>query len=169
MGSIPGSGRFPWRREWQLTPVFLLGKFHRQRSLEGYSPWSEVAQSCPTLCDPMDSSPPGSTVHGIFQARILEWATISFSRGSSQPRDQTQVSSLQTDTFTVWTTREAHSPWGNEKSAMTEHIDTRTKAVVLLLLFFKACLWEIRKNTYWLTCGFWMSNTRTFVIEDNWS
>ena len=44
---------------------------------------SEVAQSCPTLCDPMDYSPPGSSVHGIFQARTLEWVTISFSRGSS--------------------------------------------------------------------------------------
>ena len=44
-------------------------------------------QSCPTLCDPMDSSPPGFSVHRIFQARILEWVTISFSRASSQPRD----------------------------------------------------------------------------------
>ena len=42
-----------------------------------------VAQSCPTLCDPMDCSPPGSSVHGILQARILEWVAISFSRGSS--------------------------------------------------------------------------------------
>ena len=48
-----------------------------------------VAQSCPTLCDPMDGSPPGSSVHGILQARILEWVAISFSRGSSQLRDQT--------------------------------------------------------------------------------
>ena len=46
---------------------------------------SEVAQSCHTLCDPMDCSPPGSYVHGIFQARILEWVAISFSRGSSDP------------------------------------------------------------------------------------
>ena len=45
--------------------------------------WSEVAQSCPTLCDPMDCSLPGSSVHGIFQARVLEWIAISFSRGSS--------------------------------------------------------------------------------------
>ena len=44
---------------------------------------SEVAQSCPTLCDPMDCSLPGSSVHGIFQARVLEWVAISFSRGSS--------------------------------------------------------------------------------------
>jgi len=40
---------------------------------------SEVAQSCPTLCDPMDCSPPGSSVHGIFQARVLEWGAIAFS------------------------------------------------------------------------------------------
>ena len=47
---------------------------------------SEFAQSCPTFCDPMDCSPPGSSIHGIFQARVLEWGAISFSRGSSQPR-----------------------------------------------------------------------------------
>ena len=45
--------------------------------------WSEVAQSCLTLCDPMDCSLPGSSVHGIFQAKVLEWVAISFSRGSS--------------------------------------------------------------------------------------
>ena len=50
---------------------------------------SEVAQLCPTLCDPMDCSPPGFSVHGIFQARILEKVAISFFRGSSQPKDQT--------------------------------------------------------------------------------
>ena len=48
---------------------------------------SQVTQSCPTLCDPMDCSLPGSSVHGIFQAIVLEWIAISFSRGSSQPRD----------------------------------------------------------------------------------
>ena len=53
---------------------------------------SEVAQSCPTLYDPKDCSLPGSSVHGIFQAIVLEWIAISFSRGSSRPRDQTQVS-----------------------------------------------------------------------------
>ena len=47
---------------------------------------SEVAQSCPTLCDPMDYSPPGSSVHGIFQARVLEWGVIAFS--NSAPSDQ---------------------------------------------------------------------------------
>ena len=53
---------------------------------------SEVAQSCPTLCDPMDCSLPGSSIHGIFQARVLESVAISFSRVSFQPRDRTQVS-----------------------------------------------------------------------------
>ena len=69
---------------------------------------SEVAQSCQTLCNPMDCSPSGSSVHGIFQARALEWVAISFSRGSSQPRDQTRVSHIAGRRFTVWATREAH-------------------------------------------------------------
>ena len=50
--------------------------------------------SCPTLCDPMDYSLPGSSIHGIFQARILEWVATSSSRGSSRPRDQTCVSCI---------------------------------------------------------------------------
>ena len=49
--------------------------------------WSEVTKSSPTLCDPMDCSLPGSSIHGIFQARVLEWVSISFSGGSSWPRD----------------------------------------------------------------------------------
>ena len=52
----------------------------------------KAAQSCPTLCNPMDFSLPGSSVHGILQGRILEWASMSSSRGSSQARDQTHVS-----------------------------------------------------------------------------
>ena len=55
---------------------------------------SELAQSCPTLCDPMDCSLPGSSVRGILQARVLEWIAISFSRRSSRPRDQTRVSRI---------------------------------------------------------------------------
>ena len=62
---------------------------------------SEVAQSCPTLCDPMDYSLPGSSVHGIFQARVLEWGAIAFSSGSSQLRDRTRVSRIVDRRFTV--------------------------------------------------------------------
>jgi len=60
-----------------------------------------VAQSCPTFCDPMDCSPPGSSVYGIFQARILEWAAISFSRGSSWPRDRTLITCIAGRFFTA--------------------------------------------------------------------
>ena len=69
----------------------------------------KVTQSCPTPCDPMDCSLPGSSVHGILQARILEWVAIPFSRGSSQPSDQTQVSSVVGGFLTIWATREASS------------------------------------------------------------
>ena len=62
---------------------------------------SEVAQSYLTLCHPMDCSLLGSSVHGIFQARILEWVAISFSTGSSQPRDRSQVSHIVGRRFTV--------------------------------------------------------------------
>ena len=60
-----------------------------------------VAQSCLTLCDPTDYSPPSSSAHGIFQAIILQWVAISFSRGSSQPRDQTWVSRTAGRCFTI--------------------------------------------------------------------
>ena len=66
---------------------------------------SEVAQSCLTLCDPVDCSPPGSSIHEILQARILEWVAISFSRGSSQPRDRTQVFRIAGRRFNLWATR----------------------------------------------------------------
>ena len=69
---------------------------------------SEVSWSCPTLCDPMDCNLSGYSDHGIFQAKILEWFAISFSRGSSWPRDQTQVSCIAGRHFTIWATREAH-------------------------------------------------------------
>ena len=61
-----------------------------------------VTQFCPTLCIPMDCSPLGSSVHGIFQARILEWVSIPFSRESSRPRDQTWVSCIAGRSLTIW-------------------------------------------------------------------
>ena len=65
-----------------------------------------VAQSCSTLCDPMDWKPPGSPLHGIFQVRTLEWVAIPFFRGSSRPKDQTQVSCTAGRFFTTWVMRE---------------------------------------------------------------
>ena len=66
----------------------------------------KVAQSCLTLCDPMDS-----TVHGILQARILEWVAFPFPRGSSKPRDQTLVSHIAGRFFTSWATRVLPKTW----------------------------------------------------------
>ena len=68
-----------------------------------------VVHLCLTLCDPMDNSLSGSSVHGILQARILEWVATPFSRGSSRPRDQTWVSSTVGRFFTIWATGEAHN------------------------------------------------------------
>ena len=87
------------KRGKNKTPVCIL-----ERTKESES---QVAQLCPTLCDPMDCSLPGSSVHGIFQARIMEWVAISFSRGSSWPRDQTRVSCIAGRFCTIWATREA--------------------------------------------------------------
>ena len=67
--------------------------------------WSEVAQLCPTLCHPMDCNLQRSSIHGIFQAKVLEWVAISFSRGSSQPRDQTWASHIVGRCFMIWATK----------------------------------------------------------------
>ena len=77
----------------------------------GWSPFrllccAQSLLSCPVLCSPMDRSPPCSSVHGILQARILEYVAIPFSRGSCWPRDQTQVSCFIGILFTVWAIRE---------------------------------------------------------------
>ena len=80
--------------------------YHLSHQGKGRKKWSEVAQLCLTLCDPMDCSLPGSPVHGIFQARVLERVAISFSRRSSWPRDGTRVSRIAGRRFTIWATRE---------------------------------------------------------------
>ena len=98
------------------TPGLNLGLLHCRQILYRLSqPGSprvtcrrphEVTQLCRTLCDPKDCSLPGSSVHAIFQAIVLEWIAISFSTGSSPPRDQTQVSCIVDRCFTIWGTRE---------------------------------------------------------------
>ena len=83
----------------------MYHRFLIQSSVKGYLGYLHVlcvliSQSCPTLCDPMDCGLPGFSVHGILQARILEWVAIPFSRGTSQPRDRTVVSCIAGRFFT---------------------------------------------------------------------
>ena len=90
-----------WRIPWTEKPS-RLQSIGSQRTGQNWVTntmimsvqFSSVSQSCPILCNPMDCSPPGSSVHGILQARILEWIVIPFSRGISKPRDQTLVSCI---------------------------------------------------------------------------
>ena len=95
-----------------------------------------VAQSYPTLCDPMDCGLPGSSAHGIFQARILEWIAIPFSRGSSQPRDGTQISCITGRFFTIGATR--------------DHTCIKTMLIITIALKYLLSLW--REETLILSC-----------------
>ena len=101
--ALPCSGYTPWARE--LTSPNLNLFIHNMGIIE-MCPCS-VTKSCSTLYNPMDCSLPGSPVHRISQVRILEWVVISFSRGSSQPRDGTWVACIGRRIIYHWATREA--------------------------------------------------------------
>ena len=115
----------------------------------------KVAQSCPSLCDPMDY-----TVHGILQARILEWVAFPFSRGSSQPRDQNQVSCIAGGFFTSWATREAQWYWIPLTFAYLKILSPQIWILTLLgrvflgrvfLFFFTLLsLWIYHGTLFWL-------------------
>ena len=116
-----------------------------------------VTWPCPILCDSIDCSLPASSVHGISLGRILEWVAISFSRGSSWPRDQTQVSHIVGRCFTVWATKEVLTTI----KGLANHIRFMPKSfriycICCLSLKHKKCLNETspsnsnRKSTVWL-------------------
>ena len=112
---------FPTSSTPRVHLIFSSGPFHGREHTQRMEaslvrPWMfqhtvcVCAQSCPTFCDPMGCSPPSFSVHGIFQARILEWVAISFSRGSSQPKDQTHVFCIGRQFLYHWATWEAQIP-----------------------------------------------------------
>ena len=107
-----------------------------------------VAQSCPILCDPMDYSPPSSSVHGILQAGILEWVAILFSRESSWPRDQTHVSHFAGRFFTFWATSEAPTPHTQLNLIFKEILG----AVLHKLLLHTGGAPRRRLKSYWCCC-----------------
>ena len=95
-------------------PFFLFFFFFFSRKKPDFIPGGHccchsVTWLCPTLCDPMDFSLPGSSVHRILQARILEWVDIPFSKGFSWPRDWTWVFLIAGKFFTIWATRESYN------------------------------------------------------------
>ena len=106
----------------------------------------------------MDYSLPGSPVHGISQARILEWVAISFSRGSSWPRDQIQVSCIAGRFFTIWATREAQGSQTKKKKVTSNkrkymitfsHFD---KSMCVCVDMFKDIKWKVAlKSDPWLS------------------
>ena len=118
LASLP---KQPWnlegkQRRQKRTQAFSTARRQRKPHHLNYLRMRWLAPPCRTFCDPMDCSPPGSSVHGILQARILEWVAMPSSRGSSQARDWTQVSCTAGGLFTIWTTREAHKlPEGRER------------------------------------------------------
>ena len=105
-GHRTGKGQFWFQSQRKAMPknAQTTAQLHSSHMLVK---WSEVARSCSTLYDPVDCSLPGSSLHGILQARTLEWVTISFSRGSSQLRDQTPVSHIAGRRFNLWATRDS--------------------------------------------------------------
>ena len=133
-----------WRRQWHPTPVLLPGKSHGRRSLVGCSLISRSGLLFPSpMCESekwkwsrsvmSNSLRPlvGASLHGIFQARILEWVAIAFSRRSSWPWAWTQVSHIVGRCFTIWETREVltslestfyFSPWPQRLWFKTHHL-----------------------------------------------
>ena len=101
------------------------------------------AQSRATLCDPMDWSPPGSSVHGVLQASILEWAVSSFSRGAFRARNWTWISHIVGKLFTIWATREA--PFIYISTSITMHT----------YICPHICMERGRDNTYTHFCSFY--------------
>ena len=112
---MKGSSFKKTKQNNRLLPTYLI-----EMPIIRTTPYPYIAQSYLTLCDPVGCNPPGSSVHGILQARILEWVAISFSISfssglpfpslpfpSSRPRDQTQVSRIAGRRFNLWATREA--------------------------------------------------------------
>ena len=128
-----------------------------------------VTQLCPTLCNPVDCRPPGSSVHGASQVRILEWVAISFSRASSWPRDQTQISCIAGRLFTTWANQ--GSPiistlmllliWQQVLACSPEVGDPWTRRSVELLTrvpwFFPVWSPHVIWTFYSMVTGFWGS------------
>ena len=110
-GTRGGRGGRKWEILVKVYKVSITRKISSVDLMYGITTIVKHAQLCLTLCDPTGCSLPGSSVHGILQARILEWVAMPSSRGSSPPWDQTWVSHVASRFFILWATREAQEYW----------------------------------------------------------
>ena len=151
-------GKTPLVPKWSFMPVLVLPFFFPLSNFGGkqsilFQWWCFSHSVVFNSCNPTDYSLPGSSVDGIFQARILEWVAGSFSRGSPQPRDWTRISYISCiagGSFTDWATREAHfffiTIW--DTTFMSEYlsIDSSHRNLWLGFLLFKTLLPETNKR-----------------------
>ena len=140
--SLTFTGRFP-STYCSTSPIIeaTLSRVSQHPWMKDQSE-SEVTQSCPTLSDPVDCSLPGSSIHGILQARILEWVTIFFSRVSSWTRDRSRVSRIGGRHFNLWASlNERSKPPLNSSSPLT-------LAVVLRNLAYISCVGCLHISVY---------------------
>ena len=117
--------------------ILFHWKHTKQLTSTAWVKWKvKVTQLCPTLCNPMDY-----TVHGILQARILEWVAFPFPMGSSQPKDQTQVSHIASRFLTSWAAREALLLWYTTSLGIGDYSLLNIVPKLINIFFFFFCIW----------------------------
>ena len=126
--------------------------------------WSEVAKSCLTLCDPMDYSLTDFSIHGIFQGRVPEWLAISFSRGSSQCRDWTQVSHIAGRCFTLWATRKDTSIQDYRKTIALNRWTFVSKVMSLLFNMLSSFVMAFLPRSKYLLIS-WLQSPTAAILE----
>ena len=140
--------QFRERRDYgrRMSERFEIADFWWRKMVTSQGMWvdskrkrKKKVKSRPTLCNPMDYSLPGSMVHGIFQARMLEWVAISFSRRSSPPRDWTQVSRIVGRHFTIWATRDSRS-WKKQEGKRFLRVSKKNLALSMLFKPSETCV-----------------------------
>ena len=122
-----------------------------------------TAQLCPTLCDPMNNSPPDSSAHGISQARILWWVNMHFSRGSSRPKDWTLVSCIAGRFFTVWATTEALVLY-----CKLIKVEISSRYSLSSSFAIELPLWDLIKKKKIPPCWHWKDGARRFLGQTIW-
>ena len=117
-----------------------------------------------SLCNPMDCSPPGSSVHRILRAKILEWVAILFSRGSSWPRNRSRVSHIEGRFFTLWATREAlqYVPWHFSSSGSSIPLSVSLRLCLESRAAHMVCQQSLRTT---LLQGGWVQGTGSNVFS----